>query len=159
MTAFVVAGRPGAAFAAELGSMRVSQELDALSTLGIPPSELLVAPRVLSLTLMLPFLTVYADVVGVLGGGIVGVGMLGISPELYVRQTLKAVTAAHFWGGLGKAAVYGFLVAAAGCRQGLRSGSSAAAVGQAATRAVVTGMVLVIAACGVFAVVFFELGL
>src|SRR5262249_52337720 len=157
--AFVVAGRTGAAFAAELGSMRVSQELDALSTLGIPPTELLVAPRVLALTLMLPFLTVYADVVGLIGGGIVGVGMLGVTPELYVTQTLKAVAAMHFWGGLSKATVYGFLIAAAGCRQGLRAGSSAAAVGQAATRAVVTGMVLVIAACGVFAVVFFELGL
>jgi phospholipid/cholesterol/gamma-HCH transport system permease protein len=158
MTAFVVAGRTGAAFAAELGSMRASQELDALATLGISPTELLVAPRVLALALMMPLLTIYADVVGVVGGGIVGVSMLGLSPELYITQTLKAVTAAHVWGGLGKAAVYGLLIAAAGCRHGMRSGRSAAAVGEAATRAVVSGIVSVIAACGVFAVVFFELG-
>jgi phospholipid/cholesterol/gamma-HCH transport system permease protein len=113
---------------------------------------------VLALTLMLPLLTVYADFIGVLGGGMVAVTMLGISPELYFTQTLGAVTAVHFWGGLGKAAVYGFLVAAAGCRHGLRSGKSAAAVGEAATRAVVSGIVQVIAACGVFAVIFFELG-
>lgn len=158
MTAFVVAGRTGAAFAAELGSMNVSQELDALTILGLSPTELLVTPRVLALTLMMPFLTMFADVVGVFGGGVVGVTMLGISPQLYLLQTMKAVTAAHLWGGLAKAAVYGFLVAAAGCRHGLRSGKSAAAVGEAATQAVVSGMVQVIVACGVFAVVFFEMG-
>jgi phospholipid/cholesterol/gamma-HCH transport system permease protein len=84
--------------------------------------------------------------------------MLGVSPELYVAQTLKAVTAVHLWGGLAKAAVYGLLVAAAGCRHGMRSGKSAAAVGEAATRAVVSGIVQVIVACGLFAVVFFEMG-
>ncbi len=158
MIAFVIAGRTGAAFAAELGSMRVSQELDALATLGIPAAELLVAPRVLALTLMLPLLTIYADFVGVLGGGLVAVTTLGLSPELYFGQTMTAVTAVHFWGGLGKATVYGLLVAAAGCRHGLRSGKSAAGVGEAATGAVVSGIVQVIAACGVFAVIFFELG-
>jgi phospholipid/cholesterol/gamma-HCH transport system permease protein len=158
MTAFVVAGRTGAAFAAELGSMRVSQEIDALATLGISSTELLVAPRVLALTLMLPLLTIYADVVGVFGGGLVSVAMLGVSPELYLTQTLKAVTVVHLWGGLGKAAVYGLLVAAAGCRYGLRAGKRAAAVGEAATKAVVSGMVQTIVACGVFAVVFFEMG-
>src|SRR5262249_2516410 len=158
MTAFVIAGRTGAAFAAELGSMRVSQELDALATLGIPATELLVAPRVLALTLMLPLLTVYADFVGVFGGGLVAVGMLDMSPQLYAAQTIGAVTAVHLGGGLAKAAVYGLLVAAAGCRHGLRSGKSAAAVGEAATRAVVSGLVEVIAACGLFAVIFFELG-
>src|SRR5262249_14064648 len=158
MTAFVIAGRTGAAFAAELGSMRVSQELDALATLGLSPTELLVVPRVVALALMMPLLTIYADVVGVVGGGIVGVSMLGVSPELYVAQTMRALTAAHLWGGVAKAAVYGLLVAAAGCRHGLRSGRSAAAVGEAATRAVVSGIVEVIVACGLFAVVFFELG-
>jgi phospholipid/cholesterol/gamma-HCH transport system permease protein len=158
MAAFVVAGRTGAAFAAELGTMRVSQELDALATLGIPPMELLVVPRVVALTLMLPLLTIYADFVGLLGGALVGVGTLGLSPALYLQQTAKAVTTVHLWGGLGKAAAYGLLIALGGCLHGLRSGSSAAAVGQAATRAVVTGIVLVIAACGAFAVIFFEMG-
>src|SRR5262249_26085647 len=133
-------------------------ELDALATLGLPVTDLLIAPRVLALALMMPLLTVYADVLGVLGGGIVGVGMLGVSPQLYVAQTLKAVTAAHLWGGIGKGAVYGWLVRAGGGRQGPRSGKSAAAVGEAATRAVVSGIVEVIVACGIFAVLFFELG-
>jgi phospholipid/cholesterol/gamma-HCH transport system permease protein len=159
MSAIVVAGRTGAAFAAEIGTMRVTQEVDALTTVGISPIEFLVLPRILALSLMLPLLTLYADILGILGGAAVGLGMLGIQPALYVKQTVIAVTFTHLWGGLAKAFVYGALVAGAGCLQGLRTGSSAAAVGHATTSAVVTSIVLIISACGLFAVVFYILGI
>jgi phospholipid/cholesterol/gamma-HCH transport system permease protein len=159
MSAIVVAGRTGAAFAAEIGTMRVTQEIDALTTVGIPPVEFLVLPRVIALAVMLPILTVYANVLGILGGAAVGVGMLGIQPALYQHQTVLAVTATHLYGGLAKAFVYGILVGGAGCFQGLRAGPSAAAVGQATTSAVVNGIVLIIGACGAFAVLFYMLGI
>jgi len=159
MAAIVVAGRTGAAFAAELGTMRVTQEIDALTTLGISPVEFLVLPRVIAVTLMLPLLCVYADLVGLLGGALVGVGVMGITPRIYYDQTIAAVSIGDLLGGLVKATTYGFLIGAAACFEGLRSGRTAAAVGNAATSAVVDGIVLVIAACGVYAVVFYLLGI
>jgi phospholipid/cholesterol/gamma-HCH transport system permease protein len=159
MAAIVVAGRTGAAFAAELGTMRVTQEVDALTTLGLSPVEFLVVPRVVAVTVMLPLLCVYADLIGVLGGAIVGVGIMGVSPRLYLHQTINAVQLSDLFGGILKAATYGFLIGTAGCFTGLRAGRSAAAVGKAATSAVVAGIVLVIAACGLYAVVFYRLGI
>ena len=159
MTAIIVAGRTGAAFAAELGTMRVTQEIDAITTLGLSPVEFLVLPRVLAVTLMMPFLCVYADLIGVLGGAVVGVGVLHIPPGLYLDQTVHAVSLTDLFGGLLKATTYGFLVGAAGCFMGLRAGRSATAVGRAATSAVVAGIVLVIVACGLYAVLFYRLGL
>jgi len=158
MTAIIVAGRTGAAFAAELGTMRVTQEIDALTTLGLSPVEFLVVPRVLAVTLMMPLLCVYADLVGVLGGAVVGVGVIDIPPRLYFDQTVHAVSLTDLFGGIVKAMTYGLLIGAAGCFMGLRAGRSAAAVGRAATSAVVTGIVLVIVACGLYAVVFYRLG-
>lgn len=159
MTAIIVAGRTGAAFAAELGTMRVTQEIDAITTLGLSPVEFLVLPRVLAVTLVMPFLCVYADVIGVLGGAVVGVGVLQIPLPLYFDQTIHAVSLVHLFGGIVKATTYGFLVGAAGCFMGLRAGRSATAVGKAATSAVVAGIVLVIMACGLYAVLFYRLGL
>jgi phospholipid/cholesterol/gamma-HCH transport system permease protein len=159
MAAIVVAGRTGAAYAAELGTMRVTQEIDALATLGISPVEFLVAPRIVAVALMLPFLCLYADLLGVLGGAVVGVTMIGIGPRVYYEQTIQVLTTSDLLGGVFKAAVYGALVAGAGCFEGLRSGRSAGAVGLAATRAVVDGIVLVIVACGVFAAMFYVLGI
>jgi phospholipid/cholesterol/gamma-HCH transport system permease protein len=159
MTAIIVAGRTGAAFAAELGTMRVTQEIDAITTLGLSPVEFLVLPRVLAVTLMMPFLCVYADLIGVLGGAVVGVAVLHIPPGLYFDQTVHAVSLTQLFGGLLKATTYGFLVGAAGCFMGLRAGRSASAVGKAATSAVVAGIVLVIVACGLYAVMFYRLGL
>jgi phospholipid/cholesterol/gamma-HCH transport system permease protein len=159
MAAIVVAGRTGAAFAAELGTMRVTQEIDALSTLSIRPVEFLVLPRVLAVTLMMPLLCVYADVVGLAGGAVVGILVLHIPPRLYLDQTLGALSIGDLLGGIVKAGTYGFLIGAAACYEGLRSGRTAAAVGKAATSAVVDGIVLVIAACGVFAVLFHRLGI
>jgi phospholipid/cholesterol/gamma-HCH transport system permease protein len=158
MSAIVLAGRTGAAFAAELGTMRMTQEVDALTTLGISASEFLVLPRLIALTIMLPLLCLYADLMGVLGGAFVGVLILGIAPELYVQETLQAVTTSHLIGGVVKASVYGALVAGAGCFEGLRAGRTAGAVGQAATAAVVDGIVLVILAWSGFSILFYAVG-
>ena len=159
MTAILMAGRTGAAFAAELGTMKVTQELDALTTAGFSVFDFLVLPRVLALVLMMPLLCLYADFVGILGGTAIGVGMLDLSPRIYLEQTIQAVRLVDTAGGVFKAAVYGGLIALAGCLRGLRAGSSASAVGGAATSAVVTGMVAIIAACGLFAFLFYLLGI
>jgi phospholipid/cholesterol/gamma-HCH transport system permease protein len=159
MAGIILAGRTGAAFAAQLGTMRVTQETDALSTLGLSPMEFLVLPRVLALSLMMPLLCIYADLVGILGGASVGVGLLGVTPSTYLLRTLEAVKLSDFFGGLTKSLVYGVLVASAGCLRGLQCGRSAADVGGAATSAVVTGIVAIVTACGAFAVAFFVLGI
>jgi phospholipid/cholesterol/gamma-HCH transport system permease protein len=153
MTAIVMAGRTGAAFAAELGTMNTNQEIDALSTMGISPMEFLVLPRMLALILMMPLLTIYADLVGILGGAIVGVTMLGLGPVEYFEQTRAAVNLTDFFIGVSKGAVFGVVVALVGCLRGMESGRSAAAVGLAATSAVVTSIVLIIVIDGIFAVI------
>ena len=153
MTAIVMAGRTGAAFAAQLGTMTTNEEIDALSTMGISPMEFLVLPRMLALILMMPLLTIYADVVGILGGAVVGVGMLGLGPTEYFEQTRGAVSLTSFFIGVTKSAVFGVLVALVGCLRGMQSGRSAAAVGLAATSAVVTSIVLIIVIDGIFAVI------
>jgi phospholipid/cholesterol/gamma-HCH transport system permease protein len=158
MTGIVMAGRSGAAFAAEIGTMKATQEIDALETNGVSPMDFLVLPRVLALTAMMPLLTVFADVVGVFGGMFVSWGMLDISPTLFLKQTTTAVTVGHFVGGLVKGLVYGFLVSVAGCMRGLEAGNNSLAVGAAATSAVVTGIVWLIATCGLFQWVQYVLG-
>jgi phospholipid/cholesterol/gamma-HCH transport system permease protein len=157
MTAILMAGRTGAAFAAQLGTMRVTQEIDAFATAGFSPLEFLVLPRVVALVLMMPLLCLYADFVGIAGGAAVGVGMLDLSWMTYFQQTASAVTLTDTAGGVFKSSVYGVLIALAGCMRGLQSGTSSAAVGDAATSAVVTGIVAIIVACGIFAVVFYVL--
>ena len=159
MTAIIMAGRTGAAFAAQLGSMKVTQEIDALTTMGISPLEFLVLPRVLALFLMIPLLCVYADCLGVAGGAFVGATMLHISIATYLRETAHAITLTDIFGGVFKAAVYGIIIAVAGCLRGFQCGNSSSAVGDAATAAVVTGIVYVIVACGMFAFIFNILGL
>ena len=154
MTSIIMAGRTGSGFAAELGTMRVTQETDALTTMGLRPIDALVLPRVLALMIMMPLLTIYADVVGMLGGMAVGVGLMGISAVTYVNQTQYALTLTSCTVGVGKSVVFGLLVAMAGCLAGMSAGRSSAAVGEATTRAVVTGIVAIIVADGLFAVVF-----
>ncbi len=158
MSAILMAGRTGAAFAAELGTMKVTQELDAFTTAGFSVVEFLVLPRVLGLVLMMPLLCLYADFVGILGGAAIGVGMLDLSWTMYIQQTTHAVSLGDTIGGVFKSAVYGGLIALAGCWRGLQAGSSASAVGRAATSAVVTSVVAIILACGVFAFLFYLLG-
>jgi phospholipid/cholesterol/gamma-HCH transport system permease protein len=159
MTAIIMAGRTGAAFAAQLGSMKVTQEIDALTTMGVSPLEFLVLPRVLALFLMIPLLCIYADCLGVAGGAFVSATMLHIPLGMYLRETKAAVTLTDIFGGVFKAAVYGIIIATAGCLRGFQCGDSSSAVGDAATEAVVTGIVYVIVACGIFAFIFNVLGI
>lgn len=157
MTGIIMAGRTGAAFAAQLGTMKVTQEIDALTTMGIDPMEFLVLPRAVALCVMMPLLCLYANLVGIIGGAVIAGGMLRINPEVYFHHVFDAVRIADLAGGVFKASVYGVLVAIAGCLRGMQSGSSASAVGDAATSAVVTGIVLIVCACGLLAVVFYVL--
>ena len=159
MVAIVMAGRTGAAFAAQIGTMTVNEEIDALKTLGIDPMEFLVLPRMLALILMLPLLAIYADLVGVLGGAVVGIGMLDITPTQYYEETVSALNLRHFAVGLVQAAVFGVLIALSGCMRGMQSGRSASAVGDAATSAVVTGIVMVVVSLSIFTLVFDALGI
>jgi phospholipid/cholesterol/gamma-HCH transport system permease protein len=156
MTAIIMAGRTGAAFAARLGTMTVNEEIDALTTLGLSPMEFLVVPRMLALVLMMPLLTLYADLMGMLGGGLIGVAVLGIAPVEYFQQTRAALTLGACAQGLIKGGVYGLLVALAGCLRGMQCGRSAAAVGQATTSAVVTSIVCIISASAILTVIFFR---
>jgi phospholipid/cholesterol/gamma-HCH transport system permease protein len=159
MTGIVMAGRSGAAFAASLGTMQSNQEIDALRTTGISPIDYLVVPKIVALVLMMPLLTLFADAVGVLGGAFVATAMLDLSWTRYFQQTWEAVSLGHLLGGLFKGTVYGALIAIAGCWRGMLSGRTAAAVGLATTSAVVTSILLIIGAAGLFAVVFYVLGL
>ena len=154
MTGIIMAGRTGAAFAAQLGTMKVTQEIDALTTMGVSPIEFLVLPRVVALFLMMPLLCIYSDFVGILGGAAVGAGMLGITMKSFLQETMHAVTVGGVVGGVVKATVYGVIVAVAGCLRGMQCGNSSSAVGDAATAAVVSGIVYIVAACGIFAVIF-----
>jgi phospholipid/cholesterol/gamma-HCH transport system permease protein len=159
MTGIIMAGRTGAAFAAQLGTMKVTQEIDAFTTMGFSPLEFLVLPRVVALVLMMPLLCLYSDFVGVLGGAAVGLGMLDLSWTTYFRETANAITLTDVFGGVFKSSVYGVLIALSGCLRGIQCGNSSSAVGDAATSAVVTGIVAIVVACGIFAVVFYVLGI
>ena len=153
MTGVIVAGRTGAAFAAELGTMQVNEEIDALKTLGIPPVEFLVLPRMLALVVMMPLLCLYADLMGILGGLIVGVLMLDLNVMEYLTQTKESVTLVFLWIGLFHGTVFGVLIALSGCLRGMQCGRSASAVGQATTSAVVTSIVSIIVATAIITVV------
>jgi len=156
MTAVVMAGRTGAAYAAQLGTMQTNEEIDAIKTMGISPMEFLVVPRILALVVMMPLLTLYANLLGIVGGGIVAGGM-GITPLMYIAQGEGAVALNHLSVGLIKSVVFGLLIAVAGCRSGINSGRSSAAVGQAATEAVVTAVVYLIVADAAINIIFQQL--
>jgi phospholipid/cholesterol/gamma-HCH transport system permease protein len=159
MTGIIMAGRTGAAFAAQLGTMETNEEIDALKTLGISPMEFLVLPRMLALMLMMPLLCLYADLMGVLGGLIVSVTMLDIGVIQYYNQTVGAVKLIYVWIGLFHGAVFGVLVALSGCLRGMECGRSASAVGEATTSAVVTGIVAIIVATAIITVLCNVLGI
>jgi phospholipid/cholesterol/gamma-HCH transport system permease protein len=159
MTGIVMAGRTGGAFAAQLGTMQVNQEIDALKTLGISPMEFLVLPRMLALALMMPLLCLYANVMGILGGMVVGVGMLDIGIVQYYSQTAKAVNLWNLGIGLFSGIVFGVIVALSGCMRGMQCGRSASAVGDAATSAVVTAIVGIILSTSVITVMCNLLGI
>ena len=152
MTGVIMAGRTGAAFAANLGTMQVNEEIDALQTLGVSPIDFLVLPRMAALVLMMPLLCIYADFMGILGGMVVGVGAFDISVVQYLSQTHNALTVTHIGIGVSKSLFFGLIVATCGCMQGMRCGRSAAAVGTATTSAVVIAIVYIVVADGLFAV-------
>jgi phospholipid/cholesterol/gamma-HCH transport system permease protein len=149
MTGIIMAGRTGASFAAQLGTMQVNEEIDALKTMGISPMEFLVLPRMLALMLMMPLLCLYADLMGILGGMIVGVSMLDLGVVQYYAETTRAVGLTNLWIGLFHSMVFGVLVALAGCMRGMQCGRSASAVGNATTSAVVTGIVSIVVATAI----------
>jgi phospholipid/cholesterol/gamma-HCH transport system permease protein len=153
MTAIIMMGRTGAAFATQLGTMETNEEIDALKTLGISPMEFLVMPRMIALILMMPLLCVYADIVGIMGGAFVGVGMYDIPFAQYYEQTRISLKLTHFYIGIIKSAIFAILIAISGCFHGMHVDRSASAVGYAATRAVVVGIVLIVITDGIFAVI------
>jgi phospholipid/cholesterol/gamma-HCH transport system permease protein len=159
MAAIIMAGRTGAAYAAELGTMTVNEEIDALRTMGISPIDFLVVPRILALVLMMPILTLYADLMGILGGALVGVTLFDIGFYEYFRQTQSAIDLLDVIGGLFKGLVYGAIVAVSGCLRGMECGRSSAAVGAATTSAVVTGIVFIVVACAILTVAYDILGI
>ncbi len=158
MTAIIMAGRTGASFAAQLGTMTVNEEIDALKTMGISPIEFLILPRLLGLTLMMPLLCLYADMMGIIGGAVVGVGMLDLGVVSYFDETRNALSLADFGAGLIKSVIYGSLIALSGCLRGMQCGRSASAVGDATTSAVVTSIVLIVIASGIINVIDHILG-
>ncbi len=159
MTGIIMAGRTGAAFAAQLGTMQVNEEIDALTTLGISPMEFLVLPRMLALIVMMPLLCLYANLMGILAGFFVGIGMLDLAPMQYFYQTQAAVDMTNISLGVIKSVIYGVLIALSGCLRGMQSGRSASAVGIATTSAVVTAIVFIIVSDGIFAVICNALGI
>jgi len=159
MAAVIMSGRTGAAFAAQLGTMQVNEEIDALKTLGISPMDFLVLPRMLALVVMMPILCVYADLMGIIGGMIVGVGMLNLGLIEYLNQTQASLSLSYFWIGLFYSAVFGVLIALSGCLRGMQCGRSASAVGEATTSAVVTSIVAIVVATAVITFAFNVLGI
>jgi phospholipid/cholesterol/gamma-HCH transport system permease protein len=153
MTGIILCGRTGAAFAAQLGTMKVNQEIEAFQTFGISPIEFLVLPRMLALILMMPLLCVFADVIAIAGGFLVSALMLDVSPLLYLNRTVEAINLSGFLLGIIKGGYFGVVIALTGCLRGMQCGTNAAAVGQATTSAVVTGITTIIASDGIFAVI------
>jgi phospholipid/cholesterol/gamma-HCH transport system permease protein len=156
MTAIILAGRSGSAFAAELGTMKVREEIDALKTMGLDPVRFLVVTRVIAAVVMTPLLTVFADLLGLIGGAVV-MRSFGIPLVTFYHQVQYQVTYGSFVGGLVKSFVFGILVAAIGCLRGLQTTTGASAVGESTTRAVVSGIVLIVITDGIFSVVFYYL--
>lgn len=159
MTAIIMAGRTGAAYAAALGTMKVNQEIDALACFGADPVDFLVLPRIMALIIMLPLLTLYASLLGIVGGALVSLTMMNVSLVQYLAETAASMGLSSPLGGLFKALVYGILVAVAGCQQGMACGDSAMAVGQATTRAVVMGIVLIVVSAAILTVIYINLNI
>ena len=154
MTAIIAAGRSGAAFAAEIGTMKVSEEVDALTTMGLDRTRFLITPKVVSMLIMLPCLTLVADLVGILGGLTIGTLGLGLPAEVYVRQTRVALTIWDISSGIVKSIAFAVLIAGVGCLRGFQAGAGAESVGRVTTSAIVAGIFLIIVTDAVFTVVF-----
>lgn len=158
MTAVIMSGRTGAAYAAQLGTMQVNEEIDALATIGINPVDYLVVPRTLGLIITMPLLCLYSNIMGMLGGGLVATGM-NVTWRMYLFQLFDAITVMDVMTGLFKGYVFAELIAIAGCRAGLACGRSSAAVGQATTKAVVTAIIYLVVADAILNILYFKLGI
>ncbi len=154
MTAIVLAGRTSAAFAATIGSMKVAEEIDALKTLGVPPVDYLVLPRVLGLSIMMPLMVIYANALGILGGLLVGMVKLNMPVQTYMHETFLNMNEVDLGSGLLKSVVFGIIIAYAGCLRGMNCDSSSTGVGRATTSAVVTSLLMLVVANSLFAVIF-----
>ncbi len=159
MTGIIIAGRTGAAFAAQLGTMQVNDEIDAYKVLGISAIDFLVLPRMLALMLMVPLLTLYSGFIGILAGLLISVTIFDIGIFEYYTETLRALEFKQFAVGLSKGTVYGAMIAFAGCLRGMQCGRSAESVGHAATSAVVTGILLITIAASIMTIVYYQLGI
>lgn len=159
MVGIIMAGRTGSSYAATLGTMQVNEEIDALKTLGIKISDYLVTPRLVSLVVTIPFLTLLADVLGILGGAVVGVSFLDLSSSSYFDYSIKALSLKNILVGLMHSIVYGIIISLCGCYEGLNAGRDADSVGKATTGAVVTALVWMIVATGILTVILEEMGI
>lgn len=159
MVGIIMAGRTGSSYAATLGTMQVNEEIDALKTLGIKISDYLVTPRLVSLVVTIPFLTLLADALGILGGAVVGVSFLDLSSSSYFDYSIKALSLKNILVGLMHSVVYGIIISLCGCYEGLNAGRDADSVGKATTGAVVTALVWMIVATGVLTVILEEMGI
>jgi phospholipid/cholesterol/gamma-HCH transport system permease protein len=153
MTAIIVAGRSGSAFAAEIGTMKISEEVDALITMGFEPIRFLVVPKIIASVIMVPLLTLFSDVFAIFGGLIVGVSMLDLTVNSYIDQTIKTLTLFDVFLGFSKSGVFAFLIAWVGCLRGFQVKGGAASVGQATTSAVVSSIFLIILTDSIFSVI------
>ncbi len=158
MTAIVMAGRTSSAFAAELGTMKVNEEMDALTTMGLDPVRFLVVTRVIATLVMMPFLTIFSNLLGIMGGSVVLLSM-GYPLRTYVDRIILSADYVDLLSGLLKSLAFGLIVAGIGCSHGLRTRTGASAVGDSTTRAVVSGIILIIVTDGIFSVVYFYLGI
>ncbi len=158
LTAFILAARTGSAFAAEIGTMKVNEEIDALTTMGLEPVRFLVIPRILAAVFVTPLLTMFNNLFGLIGCGLVMIS-IGFAPAMFMNEMRQAADLTDLFGGLAKTFVFGYLIAGIGCLRGLQTGTGASAVGDSATRAVVTGIIAIVVADGVFAVLYYFLGL
>lgn len=159
MTAIIMSGRTGAAYAAQLGTMHVNSEIDALKTMNLDPMAFLVLPRMLALIFIMPLLCLYADLMGIIGGGLVTVNFFDVSLTEYLDRTASAVKMKDFVIGFVKCAVFGILIALSGCMRGMQCGRSASAVGEAGTSAVVTAIVFIVVADSVMTIICNRLGI
>ncbi|MCK5648531.1 MAG: ABC transporter permease [Gammaproteobacteria bacterium] len=159
ITAIIMAGRSGAAFAAQLGTMKVNEEIDALRSMGLSPMEFLVLPRMIGMMLMMPLLAIYANFMGILGGALVAYAMLNITLEQYIGVVIKSVGLNDIAAGVFMSAVFGVIVAVVGCQKGMSCGNSAEAVGASTTSAVVTSTVIIFISAAVLTVLYGVLGI
>ena len=159
MVGIIMAGRTGSSYAATLGTMQVNEEIDALKTLGIKITDYLVVPRLVALILTIPFLTLLADLLGIFGGAVVGIGFLDLSPSSYFDYSIKALNLTNILVGLLHSFIYGIIISICGCYEGLTAGRDADAVGKATTSAVVTSLVWMIVATGILTIILEVIGL